>query len=381
MKTDSIFYSLFQSFPSIFFELINHSPEEATSYEFTSREVKQLAFRLDGLFLPKTDEPDKPFYLVEVQFQPDTSLYYRVFAELFLFLRQYQPSHPWQIVVIYPNRSIEREQTLHFGNLLALNQVRRIYLDELGEAAERSLGVGVVKLVIEPEETAGQLARYLIEQAQQQLTDEAVQRDLINLIETIIVYKLPQKSREEIAAMLGLSELKKTRFYQEVFEEGKQEGKQEAIPQLLLMGLSLEQIAQALDLPIEVVQQAAQQITSQAMSFSEQNVAAFIELLTHQRSLFSPENLAELEQLVLPLLDDIEELSKALSSWCKQYPEIREAQLKLLAPLSNDSGEKTPGSKDGNVPKPKNELNKAILLDAIQQSSSSKDSQSSKSGS
>jgi predicted transposase YdaD len=87
--------------------------------------------------------------------------------------------------------------------------VRRIYLNELGEAAEGSLGVNVVKLVIEPEETAGQLARHLIEQAQQQLTDEAVQRDLINLIETIIVYKLPQKSREEIAAMLGLSELKK----------------------------------------------------------------------------------------------------------------------------------------------------------------------------
>ncbi|MEQ8956939.1 MAG: Rpn family recombination-promoting nuclease/putative transposase, partial [Coleofasciculus sp. C2-GNP5-27] len=166
MKTDSIFYNLFQAFPSIFFELINRSPEEATSYEFTSREVKQLAFRLDGLFLPKTNEPDKPFYLVEVQFQPDASLYYRLFAELFLFLKQYQPPHPWQIVIIYPNRSTEREQPLHFGNLLALNQVRRIYLDELGEAAESSLGVGVVKLVIEPEETAGQLARQLIEQAQ-----------------------------------------------------------------------------------------------------------------------------------------------------------------------------------------------------------------------
>ncbi|WP_309225723.1 DUF2887 domain-containing protein [Sphaerospermopsis sp. LEGE 08334] len=30
MKTDTIFYSLFQEFPSIFFELINKSPTEAT---------------------------------------------------------------------------------------------------------------------------------------------------------------------------------------------------------------------------------------------------------------------------------------------------------------------------------------------------------------
>ena len=275
MKTDTIFYSLFQAFPSIFFELIDRSPTEAATYEFTSREIKQLAFRLDGLFLPKTNNPEKPLYVVEVQFQPDEDLYYRLFGELFLFLRQYKPPHPWRIVVIYPSRTIEIEQTLQFGELLALNRVRRIYLDELGEAAESSLGVGVVKLVIEPEETAGELARRLIEQARQQLTEEATKRDLIKLIETIIVYKLPQKSREEIEAMLGLSDLKQTKVYQEALEEGKQlgveEGKQlgveegkeqaklEAIPRMLQFGLSQDAIAQILDLPLEVVQQVATQ--------------------------------------------------------------------------------------------------------------------------
>jgi predicted transposase/invertase (TIGR01784 family) len=273
VKTDTIFYSLFQAFPSIFFELIDRSPTEAATYEFTSREIKQLAFRLDGLFLPKTNNPEKPLYVVEVQFQPDEDLYYRLFGELFLFLRQYKPPHPWRIVVIYPSRTIEIEQTLQFGELLALNRVRRIYLDELGEAAESSLGVGVVKLVIEPEETAGELARRLIEQARQQLTEEATKRDLIKLIETIIVYKLPQKSREEIEAMLGLSDLKQTKVYQEALEEGKQlgveEGKQlgveegkeqaklEAIPRMLQFGLSQDAIAQILDLPLEVVQQVA----------------------------------------------------------------------------------------------------------------------------
>lgn len=110
MKTDSIFYRLFQEFPSIFFELIGDSSDQATAYEFTSREVKQLAFRLDGLFLPTINEENKPFYLVEIQFQPDPTLYYRVFAELFLYLKQYQLSHPWQVVVIYPSRQIERVQ-------------------------------------------------------------------------------------------------------------------------------------------------------------------------------------------------------------------------------------------------------------------------------
>lgn len=262
MKTDTIFYSLFQAFPSIFFELINQSPAEAIAYKFTSCEVKQLAFRLDGLFLPITNDREKPLYIVEVQFQPDDDLYYRLFAELFLYLRQYKPPHPWQVVIIYPTRSIEREQTLQFGEMLVLNRVRRIYLDELSQVAEASVGVGVVKLVIEAEETAPELAKRLIEQAKEQLTDEVTQRDLINLIETIIVYKLPQKSREEIEAMLGLSELKQTKVYQEALEEGKQQGKQqgklEAIPRMIKFGLSLEAIAQLLDLPLEVVQQAAE---------------------------------------------------------------------------------------------------------------------------
>ncbi|MEA5577534.1 Rpn family recombination-promoting nuclease/putative transposase [Anabaena sp. UHCC 0451] len=265
MKTDTIFYSLFQEFPSIFFELINQSPTEAVAYEFTSREVKQLAFRLDGLFLPTTKEAKKPFYLVEVQFQPDDDLYYRLFAELCLYLKQYKPPHPWQVVIIYPSRNIEREQPVQFGEMLLLDRVKRIYLDQLGES---SLGVGVVKLVIETEETAPELAKQLIAQANQQINDTTTKRDLINLIETIIVYKLPKKSREEIEAMLGLSELKQTRVYQEALAEGKQEGRQEGIAEatrklslnLLRIGMSLEQISEITELSLEQVQDLQREI-------------------------------------------------------------------------------------------------------------------------
>ena len=94
--------------------------------------------------------------------------------------------------------------------MLHLNCVQRIYLDELGEAAERSIGVKVVKLVIESERTAVDSAKGLIEQAKQQINEAAIQRNLIDLIETIIIYKLPQKSRQEIEKMLGLGDLKQT---------------------------------------------------------------------------------------------------------------------------------------------------------------------------
>jgi len=84
------------------------------------------------------------------------------------------------------------------------------------------------------------------------------------LIETILVYKFPTMDRQEIEAMFGISELKQTRVYQEAKEEGKEEGKiegkLESVPRLLALGLTVEQIAQALDLEIGQVQQIAQQM-------------------------------------------------------------------------------------------------------------------------
>ncbi|MEG4852701.1 Rpn family recombination-promoting nuclease/putative transposase [Microcoleus sp. B5-D4] len=378
MKTDTIFYSLFQEFPRFFFELIDRSPDEATAYEFTSREIKQLAFRIDGLFLPKTEEPEKPFYLAEVQFQPDADLYYRIFGELFLYLRQYKPLNPWRVVVIYPNRRIEHEQMLQFQELLTSQRVQRIYLDELPEAADRSLGVKVVKLVIEPAETAAEQARQSIAMARQQISDPTVQRDLINLIETIIVYKLPQKSREEIAAMLNLSELRQTRFYQEVKQEGLEEGleqgleqgerqaKLEAIRRMIAFGMNLETIAQLLDLSLEFVRQTINKIQRESMSLPEQNIDSFIELLTQQRSLFGAEQLTELAQLIEPLSDEIDVLSEAISSWAENYPSIQEAQAKLLEPLPiAKASEKAAVSRESSESQLRDRLNKQALKNAI----------------
>jgi predicted transposase/invertase (TIGR01784 family) len=46
---------------------------------------------------------------------------------------------------------------------------------------------------------------------------------------------------------------------QEGRQEGRQEAKLESIPRLLALGLSVEQIAQALDLDLEQVRQAIQE--------------------------------------------------------------------------------------------------------------------------
>ncbi|MBD2455384.1 hypothetical protein H6G80_14995 [Nostoc sp. FACHB-87] len=66
--------------------------------------------------------------------------------------------------------------------------------------------------------------------------------------------------------MLGIDEeFKKTRMYQSIKQDGLEEGRPEVqletVPRLLALGLSVEQVAQALDLIIEQVQQAADNLS------------------------------------------------------------------------------------------------------------------------
>jgi hypothetical protein len=173
--------------------------------------------------------------------------------------------------------------------------------------------------------------------------------------------------------MLGLSELKQTKVYQEAKQEGLAEGKQEgrleakleAIPRMIEFGLSLEQIAQLQDLPLEVVQQVAQ-------LFYEQNVAAFIELLNHQRELFSPQYLADLARLIDPLPDNIEDLSNGLIQWCSQQEHSAQldALRQVLQPLSSANVEKLLRTSPDMVQTPEYPLNKPALQNAIFQGSS-----------
>jgi predicted transposase YdaD len=55
-----------------------------------------------------------------------------------------------------------------------------------------------------------------------EIADESLRSDLIESIETVLIYKLPRLSREEMQVMLQLHDIRKSRVYQEGMEEGLQ---------------------------------------------------------------------------------------------------------------------------------------------------------------
>lgn len=229
MKTDSLFYRLFQTFPPLLFDLIGVTLPSADTYRFQSVELKQTAFRLDGVFSPPEADTDSPLFFVEVQFQEDRQFYSRCFSELFLYLRQFEPANPWQAVVIYPSRTVDTGNTFHYDILLDSPKVTRLYLDELEQPENASISFRLVRLITAPVAVAIASAREIVEQTYRETRERQQQLQLLDLLETIMVYKLPTLSREEIQQMMGLSDidLKQTRFYQDVFAEGETEGRQE----------------------------------------------------------------------------------------------------------------------------------------------------------
>ena len=221
MKTDSLFYRLFQTVPQLLFDLLDRPADQAAYYQFTSEELKQTAFRLDGIFRPSDDQPTWPLFFVEVQFQFDPEIYSRLFAEVFLYLRQHRPVHPWHAVVIYPTRSVDPGEQLHYQVLLDSGQVTRVYLEEWARPRQ-TLMQGVMGVVLAEPQQAIAEARTVLARKE----DGGRAPTIVNLVETILVYKLsPTLSREEIQTMLNLQDvdLKQTRFYQDAFAEGRQE--------------------------------------------------------------------------------------------------------------------------------------------------------------
>jgi predicted transposase YdaD len=83
------------------FELLGQSPDLAQGREFGSVEIKQVAFRLDGVLFPSPEALDQTVFFIEVQMQNVPVFYQRFFAEIYLYLDLYPQTVDWQAIVIF----------------------------------------------------------------------------------------------------------------------------------------------------------------------------------------------------------------------------------------------------------------------------------------
>ncbi|MBO1047561.1 MAG: Rpn family recombination-promoting nuclease/putative transposase [Dolichospermum sp. DEX182a] len=230
MHTDTIFYQIFLTFHTLLFELLGQPPENAAGYQFTSVEVKEKAFRFDGIFMPNSEE--KPIYFVEVQFQNKPEFYWELITEINIYLNQYKPEQDWQAVALFAKRSLDVEKLTNYQQeLVNSGRIKRIYLDEIPSG---SIGMGLIELIVSKENQSQELVKNLMTRTKTEVSNDSERQGIIELLESVLMSKFSQLSRQEIEAMFLVSDIKQTRVYQEAKQEGEQEGEKN----LLLRQLS-----------------------------------------------------------------------------------------------------------------------------------------------
>jgi predicted transposase/invertase (TIGR01784 family) len=269
MITDPIFYRLFETSPETFFLLLGMSPElareMAARYQYEALEFKEIAHRSDGIFRPTA--PGLPVYFLEVQFYPLASVFADLLVKAYTFLKRHDPAQEFCGVVLFASRALEPRQTLPYEALFAAGQIRRYYLDEMPEIADAPLGMAILDLLRQSQQRAPATARELVARVKSEIGDDALRTDLIQLVETIIIGKLPRLTRQEIEVMLQLHDIRESRVYQEAreegrvkgleegFEKGLQEERRRSILRMTARKMPVEDIAECLGLNVELVRE------------------------------------------------------------------------------------------------------------------------------
>lgn len=221
MKTDALFYELFQTAPQTFFELLQITP--LCPYRFESITVKTAEKRIDGVLEPTAEQ--EPIYFLEVQAFPDNVIYWRAMREIATYFEQRptQKDRNWQAVVLWLNK----EDDPGLGTLKPLGykpamRIRSVdLLALLKQLDEHSLVLNVLRpLLAESEREVREHVVEWIETIRQtpNLEHQAEERLLI-ILSQLIEQKFRTLSYKELAQMIRLTPLHETDSFQEGFKE------------------------------------------------------------------------------------------------------------------------------------------------------------------
>ena len=184
-------------------------------------EIKK-SYRLDGLFVPR--KLSLPLYFVEVQYRRKRAFYPNLFAKVFSFLEANDPDQEWIAVAIFPNREAEAKRQHNCEDLISSRRMRRIYLKELAIGGGAPPGLTILQLATCPKEQTPELVSELVRRARDQEAGCEDGGAIINLTEEVLMRRFTNLNREEIRRMFKLHDIRKSRAWQEIHEEGVEAG-------------------------------------------------------------------------------------------------------------------------------------------------------------
>lgn len=233
MKTDAIFYKLFQIDPNSLFKLVGINLEGR--YNFKSIELKDTQRRLDGLFI-RTDG-DGPTIFLEIQGYKDPKIYWRLFQEVTTYYMQSETFEPFISIVLFIDEKHDP------GNLpFSCHHPHRLICAVLQECMNHLGGDLGLLSVIEPLilSDAEKLYEYVPKWKQDILALEQFtqgeREGILELLEYVILQRFPNLSYKEIQQMVQLTPLEETKAVRELIDMGIERGIEQGIERGELIG-------------------------------------------------------------------------------------------------------------------------------------------------
>jgi len=231
MKTDPLFYELFQVRPQIFFELAQIT--SSCPYRFESIAVKTTEKRIDGILEPTI--AGHPIYFVEVQAKPDEQMYWRTSREISVYFEQRPKLQgtDWYAYVIWLNKDDDSGfKKTHIYDEQKVQRILSVHLiDILKKLPNNSLALNVLRpLLVDTEQEVRQNIVSWVEQIHQvpDLSSEAEER-LLMVMTQFIEEKFKTLSYKELANMLRLTPFDQTDTFMETYQRKFQESFQKSL--------------------------------------------------------------------------------------------------------------------------------------------------------
>jgi predicted transposase YdaD len=224
MKTDTLFYELFQAAPQTFFELLQITP--ACPYRYESLTVKATEKRIDGVLEPT--DADQSIYFLEVQAFPDNVIYWRVMREVATYFeqRRNQTGRAWQAIVLWLNKEddpgVDTLQPLIHGlDPLLISADLIALLRQLKQVDDKALVLNVLNPLLTDSER--EVREHVIQWAenirQTPNLDPQTEERLLTVMSQLIGQKFLNLTYKELANMLRLTPLEETASFQEAMKE------------------------------------------------------------------------------------------------------------------------------------------------------------------
>lgn len=265
MRSDALFYELFQAAPQTFFELLQITPP--CPYHFESIPVKSAEKRIDGVLEPEIE--GLRIYFIEIQAYFDRLIYWRSLREVATCFEQ-RPNlfdNDWLAVILFLNRTDDPGP----GTLVALAagenpRIKTIDLLEiLPQLDENALLLNVLRpLVTQSEAEVRQNIltwAYHIRQAHE--LDASAQQRLVNVLAQLVMQKFTSLTYKEMSKMLHLTPLEETIDGQE-----------------LLQGQTIKLLLKLIETKFSLSPSAVEDINQELQSLSLESLESlFIEIL------------------------------------------------------------------------------------------------------